>query len=168
MAKTATQQALDLITRWAKVAERDGTPAGGHGIKVTPKGRYTNLDGTRIGHDQAVQIVAAALNTEALPPVKAPKAPKTPTGPMTWDKLNQNTKDFFFRICEEIQTATQDHDMTCPVRLGRDIPHIGLVDAPRLSNLKKVGVIRSYEGEKKTHKMLVLTELGQAIWAAHA
>ena len=169
MAKSATQQALDLITRWTKVAERDGTPAGGYGVKVTPKGRYANLDGIRIGHDQAVQTIADALNAEAAPaPVRAPKAPKAPAGPMTWDKLNQNTKDYFFRLCEEIQTATQDHGMTCSVRLGHDIPKISLVDAPRLTNLKKACLLRSYEGEKKTYKMLALTELGQALWATHA
>lgn len=162
MTETATQRALDLITRWTKVAQRDNTTAGGYGVKVSPKGRYANAEGTRIGHDQAVQIVAAALNAEALPATTAVTAQT-----FAWDKLNQNTKDFFFRFCELIQTQTGDYSMVVPARIGKHGISITLAECPLLTNLKRAGVLVGTTGEKATHKYVAVTELGQAIWTAH-
>jgi len=65
--------------------------------------------------------------------------------------------------------VTQDHSMVQGVRLGHDIPKISLKNAPRLSNLKKGGLVKTYtvEGQPKSHKFIALTEQGQALWVAH-
>lgn len=165
MTKTYTEQALALATRQTEVAKRDGE-ANARGVKFTASGRYF-IDGTRISFEAAVQHIAARLEAEATPlPLATPKLKDEPrrTG-FTWDSLNQNTKDFFFSLCEEIQTATGDYDMrvSAPVKAVT----IGLINAPRLSNLKKADLIESHEGEKKSHKMLWLTDEGRAIWFAY-
>jgi hypothetical protein len=41
---------------------------------------------------------------------------------------------------------------------------IGLVNAPRLSNLKKAGLVVSVEGVKKSHKWLTLTDSGRHLF----
>jgi len=45
--------------------------------------------------------------------------------------------------------------------LGKDIPNIGLANAPRLTNLKKAGVI-----ERGERGWVQLTELGRAMFLA--
>lgn len=165
MAKTYTEQALALATRQAEVAKRDGE-SNARGVKFTASGRYF-IGGTRVGFDAAVQHIAARLEAEATPlPLVAPKLKGEPrrTG-FVWDSLNQNTKDFFFNICDQMQTASQDHDMIVPVAVKE--LQIGLKHAPHLSNLKKAGLIEGFTGLKKTHKMLRLTEAGCDKWAAY-
>ncbi|QQG31309.1 hypothetical protein S2L_14 [Cyanophage S-2L] len=159
-----TVQPADLIKRWTTVAQRDNTPAGGYGVKVHPSGRFS-IDGTRCTEEAALAHIQSKLEapmTEAT--AKQTKEPKR-TG-FSFDALNQATKDLFFRLCEEIQTATRDHGMTAAARLGTDVK-VPLTDAPRLTNLKKAGLLETVEGEKKSHKMLRLTDEGRAIWAAH-
>jgi hypothetical protein len=155
-------QPADLIKRWTTVAQRDNTPAGGYGVKVHPSGRFS-IDGTRCTEEAALAHIQSKLEapmTEAT--TKQAKEPKR-TG-FSWDNLNQATKDLFFRICEEIQTATRDHSMVVAARLGEAVK-VPLADAPRLTNLKKAGLLETVEGEKKSHKMLRLTDEGRKIWS---
>lgn len=167
MAKTYTEQALNLVDRQLAVAARDGGVASCRGLKFTAKG-YILLaeDGRRIGKADAVQVLAARLEAEAAP-TPSPKLKGEPrrTG-FSWDCLNQATQDFFYNICEQMQTVSQDHGMTMPVAVKE--LQIGLTHAPRLSNLKKAGLIEGFAGLKKSHKMLRLTEAGRAIWQAYA
>jgi hypothetical protein len=158
-----TVQPTDLIKRWTTVAQRDNTPAGGYGVKVHPSGRFS-IDGTRCTEEAALAYIQSKLEAPMTEAIKQTKEPKR-TG-FAWDNLNQATKDLFFRICEEIQTATQDHSMVVAARLGEAVK-VPLTDAPRLTNLKKAGLLETIEGEKKSHKMLRLTDGGRAVWAAH-
>lgn len=164
MAKTYTEQALQIAERQAKIAKRDGGEANSRGVKFTASGRYF-IDGTRVGFDAAVQHIAARLEAEAAPaPTPKLKGEPRRTG-FNWDKLNQATQDFFFTLCEQMQTVSQDHGMTVPVSVKE--LQIGLVNAPRLTNAKKANLVRTIEGTKKSHKLLVLTDEGRAIWFAH-
>jgi len=157
-----TVQPADLIKRWTTVAQRDNTPAGGYGVKVHPSGRFS-IDGTRCTEEAAFAHIQSKLEAPMTQtPAKQTKEPKR-TG-FDWDNLNQATRDLFFRICEEIQAATEDYSMLAAARLGTDIK-IPLTDAPRLTNLKKAGVLETIEGEKKSHKMLRLTVAGRQIWS---
>ena len=158
-----TEKALQMIARQAEVAKRDGS-GGTRGVKITiqkdGKPRYMHA-GQRIKEDQAIAIVAQALAEEAAAPAET-KAPSRTN--FDFYKLNHNTQLLFWELCEQIQTVTQDHSNSIAVRLGHDIPKIAPQHQPRLTNLKKAGVLKSYSGDKKSHKMLVLTEAGQKIW----
>lgn len=162
---TYTERALQIATRQQKVAARDKTNAHSRNLTFTPGG-YIYLSETRISFEAAVQHLAATLEQEDAPAPVTPKvkAAKAPAGPMTWEKLNAATQDFFFRLGEDILTCTQDAGMACAARLGHDIPKISLKDAPRLSNLKKAGLVETYNGEKVSQKHIRLTERGIAIW----
>jgi len=168
MTRTYTEQALAIIDRQLAVADRDGGVSSCYGLKFTVKGYiYLAEDGRRIGKADAVQALAARLEANDSPaPAAAPRVKSEPrrTG-FTWDKLNQATQDFFFNIGDQMQTVSQDHGMTVPVAVKE--LRIGLVHAPRLSNLKKAGLIEGFTGLKKSHKMLRLTDEGRAIWMAH-
>lgn len=163
---TYTERALHIVDRQLKVAARDGSDAHSRNIRFT-SGGYIYCDGNRIGRDAAVQMLAFQLEQEDQLAEQPQKTAKTPAGPITWDKLNQATQDFFFRLGEQIQSATKDASNSCGARFGHDIPRISLQDAPRLTNLKKAGLFVTREGAKKSHKVIFLTEAGQAIWAAH-
>lgn len=78
-----------------------------------------------------------------------------------FDKLNAATQAFFFELCEQIMSATKDTGMTIGACIGKDLPSIGLANAPRLTNLKKAGMI-----EKGGKGYIQLTELGRAIFLA--
>lgn len=78
-----------------------------------------------------------------------------------FEKLNAATQAFFYALCEQIQSATKDASMELGVKIGKDIPSIGLSNAPRLTNLKKAGVFA--HGGKG---WLQLTERGRAIFLA--
>jgi len=156
--KTATEQAMDLIKRWTVVAAQDNTPAGGYGIKVSPKGRYSHSESLdRVGYEAAVQFVANAINESAVP-----STTKAATN-MSWDKLNQATQAFFFQICGDMIKASEDAGFSQAV--NQKSLSIGLVNAPRLSNLKKAGLIVMINGATKSVKMLQLTEEGKAIFS---
>lgn len=163
---TYAERALHIIDRQLKVAARDGSDAHSRNIRFT-SGGYIYHDGNRIGRDAAVQMLAYQLEQEDQPTEQSQKIIKAPASSMTWDKLNQTTQDFFFRLGEQIQSATKDANNRCAARLGHDIPSISLQDAPRLTNLKKAGLLVTQEGAKKSHRMILLTEAGQAIWEAH-
>ena len=158
-----TEQALQMIARQVEVAKRDGT-GGTRRVKITiqkdGKPRYMHA-GQRIKEEDAIAIVAQALAEEAAAPEPA-KAPSRTN--FDFYKLNHHTQLLFWDLCEQIQAVTQDHSNSIAVRLGHDIPKIAPQQQPRLTNLKKAGVLKSYNGDKKSHKMLVLTESGQKIW----
>lgn len=162
---TYTERALVTISRLAQVAQKDGSTANTRGISISPKGYFFH-QGNRISREQAVQLLACAFEHEENAPALAESQRKS-SGKITWDSLNQATKDFFFELGEQMQSVTQDHNNSIAVRLGHDISKISAQNQPRLTNLKKAGVIRSFSGTAKSHKMIQLSEQGQAIWVAH-
>jgi len=169
---TSTEQAIRIIERGLTVAKRDDSVFTSRNIKISPKG-YFYVNGQRCSQTDATQALAHVLNEEAKAEMAALEKAKPGkrirvAGPMTFESLNKATQDFFFELAEQMQTASRDHNNGVAIRLGHSIPKIEAKNQPRLTNLKKVGVIRSVNGELKSHKMLQLTEQGQAIWAAYA
>lgn len=153
---TYTEQALQIVTRQLKVAARDNTDAHSRGIRFTPRG-YIYIGNDRIGHDAAVQKLAHMLEVEAGEPARIITA-------INHLKLNINTQNFFYWLCEQIQEQTKDHDMIVPARIGKlDIP-LTLAQCPLLTNLKRAGLIESVPGAKKSHKLVRLTDAGRAYW----
>jgi hypothetical protein len=174
MAKTATEQAIAIIERGLTVAKRDNAAFQSRNVKISPKG-YFFISGQRCGQNDAIQALAHVLNEEAKAETEAlakakPGQRARAAGPMSYESLNQATRDFFFDLAELIQQATKDAANRVPARLGAEIPKITPQNQPRLTNLKKAGVVMSgnVDGRPKSHKFVWLTEQGQAIWAAHA
>ena len=149
MARTYTEQALHIVDSLQTIAKRDHSICHSRGFSFHESG-YIHLDGNRIGHAAAVQGLAAAIEQEELAikeankPAAAAKKSKT-KGPMTWDSLNESTKAYFFDLARVIG---DDVDV---------VVKIGLANAPRLSNLKRVGLIA------KTDKGLEITEAGRVL-----
>lgn len=148
-----------------------------HGIRKS--GKFYYKDGKRISTAEVWSLIDTCSNEEAqqdiaetVPTMIATQADEQPapvaasvlasTGDSwTFDKLNAATQAFFFELCEQIQSATQDADMIIGAKIGKDIPSIGLANAPRLTNLKKAGVF-----EHGGKGWLQLTERGRAIFLA--
>ena len=172
MTKTATEQAIASVERGLTVAKRDNTMFSSRNVKISPKG-YFSINGQRCSQAHAVQALAHFLNeeakaeTEALSKAKPGQRVRV-AGPMAYESLNQATRDFFFELAELIQEATKDADNRTPARLGAEIPKIAPRNQPRLTNLKKAGVVMSgnLDNQPKSHKFIWLTEQGHAIWAA--
>ena len=167
MTRTYTEQALHIVERQLTVSKRDGSAARNRGIEFRPNG-YIFAGNKRISKDIAVTTLAQALEIEDKPQVTK----KTKSSGITWDKLNQATKDFFFELAAEIYAATEDVDYengrpAC-ARLGRDIPKISLKNAPRLSNLKKAGMMETitWNNNTKSERFISLTEQGLATYRA--
>ena len=167
MTRTYTEQALHIVERQLTVSKRDGSAARNRGIEFRPNG-YIFAGNKRISKDIAVTTLAQTLEIEDKPQV----AKKTKSSGITWDKLNQATKDFFFELAAEIFAATEDVDYengrpAC-ARLGRDIPKISLKNAPRLSNLKKAGMMETitWNNNTKSERFISLTEQGLATYRA--
>jgi hypothetical protein len=116
----------------------------GHGITCSEKGYFFQA-GQRIGKERALEILRSLQQPAA----------------WSFEKLNTATQAFFYQLCEQIQAATHDASMACAARIGKDIPNIGLANAPRLTNLKKAGVI-----ERGERGWVQLTELGRAMFLA--
>ena len=131
-----------------EIAQALGQFKGQHDITCTEKG-YFYQNGERISKD-------AALET-----LKILSSDKPSVGCRDFDKLNAATQAFFFTLCEQILEVTRDASASLGVTIGKDIPQIGLVNAPRLTNLKKAGVF--HRGGKG---WLQLTEFGRAIFLA--
>ena len=167
MTRTYTEQALHIVERQLKVSKKDGTAARNRGIEFRPNG-YIFSGNTRISKESAVQTLAAKMEIEDKHPAfKEPK--KTKSSGITWDKLNQATKDFFFELASQIYAATNDCDSEnghYMARLGQDIPKISLKNAPRLSNLKKAGMIEHNRVVERTGRWISLTEQGLATYRA--
>jgi hypothetical protein len=148
-----------------------------HGIRKS--GKFYYKDGKRIStaevwslidtcsNEEAQQDIAETVPTmvatqaeEQTAPVAAPVL--APTGDSwTFGKLNAATQVFFFQLCEQLQEATKDASMIAGAKIGKDLPNIGLANAPRLTNLKKAGVF-----EHGGKGWLQLTERGRAIFLA--
>ena len=166
---TALEQAARIVERGVEVAKRDETTFTNRNLKISAKGTIT-WKGKRATVQSAIHNLADQINSEAITQMETATAPKTrkAAGPMTWDSLNQATKDFFFELGEQIQEYTKDHENRACARLGRDLPKVSPQNQPRLTNLKKVGVLQTgtQDGQPKTHKFVWLTETGAALWAA--
>jgi hypothetical protein len=167
MARTFTEQALHIVERQLQVSKKDGSVARNRGIEFRPNG-YIFAGNKRISKDDAVITLAKLIEIEAKPQVTK----KVKSSGITWDKLNQATKDFFFELAAEIFAATEDVDYengrpAC-ARLGRDIPKISLKNAPRLSNLKKAGMMETitWNNNTKSERFISLTEQGLATYRA--
>ena len=91
MARTYTEQALHIVERQLQVSKKDGTAARNRGIEFRPNG-YIFAGNKRISKEIAVTTLAQTLEIEDKPQVTK----KTKSSGITWDKLNQATKDFFF------------------------------------------------------------------------
>ena len=115
-----------------------------HGIRRV--GRGYKRDGVLISSAE----IATLLGAEPTAPAQAA---------WSFEKLNAATQAFFYQLCEQIREATKDASMACAARIGKDIPNIGLENAPRLTNLKKAGVI-----ERGERGWVQLTELGRAMF----
>ena len=170
MTRTYTEQALHIVERQLKVSKKDGTAARNRGIEFRPNG-YIFSGNTRISKESAVQTLAAKMEIEDKHPAfKEPK--KAKSSGITWDKLNQATKDFFFELAGELYAATDDVNFENghppAARLGRDIPKISLKNAPRLSNLKKAGMMETitWNNNTKSERFISLTEQGLATYRA--
>ena len=167
MTRTYTEQALHIVERQLTVSKRDGSAARNRGIEFRPNG-YIFAGNKRISKDIAVTTLAQALEIEDKPQVTK----KTKSSGITWDKLNQATKDFFFELAAEIYAATEDvyyeNGRPACARLGRDIPKISLKNAPRLSNLKKAGMMETitWNNNTKSERFISLTEQGLATYRA--
>lgn len=167
MTRTYTEQALHIVERQLTVSKKDGTAARNRGIEFRPNG-YIFAGNKRISKEIAVTTLAKLIEIEAKPQVTK----KAKSSGITWDKLNQATKDFFFELAAEIFAATDDVDYengrpAC-ARLGRDIPKISLKNAPRLSNLKKAGMMETitWNDNTKSERFISLTEQGLATYRA--
>jgi hypothetical protein len=117
------------------------------GIKVAASG-YISQHGKRISLETAQGVLRAAK----------------PKANYSWDRLNANTQTFFFTLCEQIQEQTKDHSLTVPARIGKNGITLTLAQCPLLTNLKRAGLIEGLVGEKKSHKLVVLTDAGRQIW----
>ena len=164
MARTYTEQALHIVERQLTVSKKDGSVARNRGIEFRPNG-YIFAGNKRISKEDAVITLAKLIEIEAKPQV----IKKAKSSGITWDKLNQATKDFFFELASQIYAATNDCDSEnghYMARLGQDIPKISLKNAPRLSNLKKAGMIEHNRVVERTGRWISLTEQGLATYRA--
>jgi hypothetical protein len=164
MTRTYTEQALHIVERQLTVSKKDGTAARNRGIEFRPNG-YIFAGNKRISKEIAVTTLAKLIEIEAKPQVTK----KTKSSGITWDKLNQATKDFFFELASQIYAATNDCDSEnghYMARLGQDIPKISLKNAPRLSNLKKAGMIEHNRVVERAGRWISLTEQGLATYRA--
>ena len=168
MARTFTEQALHIVERQLQVSKKDGSVARNRGIEFRPNG-YIFAGNKRISKDIAVVTLAQTLESEAQTKILPQVTTKTKSSGITWDKLNQATKDFFFELASQIYAATNDCDSEnghYMARLGQDIPKISLKNAPRLSNLKKAGMIEHNKVVERTGRWISLTERGYAAYLA--
>ena len=169
MTRTFDEQALHIVTRQLEVAKKDNCIARNRNVEFRPSG-HIYLCGERLSKVLAIQHIAAKIQAEHESKIQPQAIKKTKSNGITWDKLNQATKDFFFELAAEIFAATEDVDYengrpAC-ARLGRDIPKISLKNAPRLSNLKKAGMIEHNRVVERTGRWISLTEQGLATYRA--
>lgn len=171
MTRTFDEQALHIVTRQLEVAKKDNCIARNRNVEFRPSG-HIYLCGERLSKVLAIQHIAAKIQAEHESKIQPQAIKKTKSSGITWDKLNQATKDFFFELAAEIFAATEDVDYengrpAC-ARLGRDIPKISLKNAPRLSNLKKAGMMETitWNNNTKSERFISLTEQGLATYRA--
>ena len=170
MARTYTEQALHIVERQLAVSKKDGSVARNRGIEFRPNG-YIFAGNKRISKEAAVTTLASLIEIEDNTQAEIKTTKKTKSNGITWDKLNQATKDFFFELASQIYAATNDCDSEnghYMARLGQDIPKISLKNAPRLSNLKKAGMMETttWNSNAKSERYICLTEQGLATYRA--
>ena len=144
---------LQIMTTF-EIAQALGQLKGRHSIACSEKGYFSEA-GTRISKDRALAVLTELQKADTLGVVACS------TG-ITFDKLNAATQAFFFQLCEQIQSATQDAGMLLGAKIGKDIPTIGLQNAPRLSNLKKAGMFKT----DCAKGWVILTPLGRNTFLA--
>jgi len=127
---------------------------------IIRRGHTFYCEGKKITKDEARKIISnrpAEITTEVkTAPVIIEEASK-----FTFNKLNAVTQALFFQLCEQIMEATKDASLVIAAEIGKQVPSIGLQNAPRLSNLKKAGVIERV-GNKGG--WLQVTDLGRHIF----
>lgn len=128
-----------------EIAQALGQLSDKHNITCSEKG-YFFENGLRISKERAFKVLQSLQQP----------------APWSFEKLNAATQAFFFQLCEQIQSATHDASMLVGAQIGKDIPSIGLQNAPRLSNLKKAGMIKA----DCAKGWVVLTEQGRATFLA--
>lgn len=130
-----------------EIAQALGQIKDKHQVTCTEKG-YFYENGNRISKERAAEILASFT---------------LPAKPASWtfERLNVSTQAFFYQLCEQILEATKDASASCGVQIGKDIPRIGLENAPRLTNLKRAGMF-----EHAGKGWLQLTEYGRAVFLA--
>lgn len=128
-----------------EIAQALGQHKGQHAVTCSEHG-YFFENGKRISKDRAIEV----LQSLAQPATR-------------FETLNAATQAFFYRLGEQIVTATQDASASLAVKLGRDLPRLSLYDAPRLTWLKRVGLVQ-HAGKG----VIQLTELGQSYWASYS
>ena len=171
MTRTIDEQALHIVTRQLEVAKKDNCIARNRNVEFRPSG-HIYLCGERLSKVLAIQHIAAKIQAEHEAKAQPKIAKKAKSSGITWDKLNQATKDFFFELAAEIYAASDDVNFENghppAARLGRDIPKISLKNAPRLSNLKKAGMMEttSWNSNTKSERYICLTEQGLATYRA--
>jgi len=154
MARTYTEQALFIVENLSKVAKRDNTISKSRTIQFHPNGTIF-IGKDKISKAAATQTLAALLEKEELAieenskPAKKPAKKPRSKGPMTWESLNEATKEYFFEIAKEIKD-----DKGVLIKPG-------LKNAPRLSNLKRVGVIAKTGDSKGVE----ITDIGKNLLA---
>lgn len=146
----------------------DETPESHHFLIMTITAAEYAKHGIRKSGRQYIKDGQVLTSTElaALVGKKATRAKKNvgkpaPTEAWTFERLNATTQAFFYQLCEQILEATKDASATCGVQIGKDIPRIGLENAPRLTNLKRAGMF-----EHAGKGWLQLTEYGRAVFLA--
>lgn len=168
MTRTYTEQALHIVERQLTVSKKDGSVARNRGIEFRPNG-YIFANTKRISKETAVTTLARLLEIESEANTLGTADQNAKSKKMSWDKLNQATKDFFFELASQIYAATNDADSEngyYMARLGQDIPKISLKNAPRLSNLKKAGMVEHNRVIERTGRWISLTEQGLATYRA--
>jgi hypothetical protein len=164
MTTTTTVEGFGTVTSLDEAvlaAEFSQTKVEFCGVTCTPSG-YFYAQGRRIGLEAAEAIVAQAQAEAAATVVNedvieapAKRQPKR-TG-FTWSSLNAATQALFYKVGLVIEQQEDGHG----AMLGTDL-HIPLAEAPRLTNLKKAGLLETVEGIRKSHRILVLTAAGKA------
>lgn len=144
-----------LLDQWATIAARDGVSCGGYGVRVTPQGELQTGTTTNLDREDAIRMINTGRDQTAAPtPAPAPKpaAAKAVPGPLVWDKLNEATQAFFY----ELVNGLPDGEWSGP------LPKVSLQVAPRLTMLKRAGVLTT---EGKRTKTLHITDEGQRVYA---
>lgn len=124
-----------------------------HGIRKS--GRQYIKDGQVLTSAE----LAALIGKVTTEPKKT--VAKAESASWAFERLNAATQALFFQLCEQILGATKDASASCGVKIGKDIPNIGLENAPRLTNLKRAGMF-----EHAGKGWLQLTEYGRAVFLA--
>lgn len=127
---------------------------------ISRRGSALYHNGKKITKDEARKIMHNRPAEIAVEEIAAP-AIIDDASRLAFNRLNAVTQALFFQLCEQIMEATKDHNLAIAALIGKQVPNISLQNAPRLSNLKKAGVIERV-GNKGG--LLQITDLGRRIF----